>query len=197
MRVLVTTDGSSQAMAAMRAAGRLLSSIDLKVDVLYVAPEPQPPKSGKAAVEIYRERIAEETKRILRHARQSLLEEEIDGRTRCRSGSPAAVILEEAGDYDVTVVGAKGRDARSELGLGPVASRLVEHATGCVLVGREPRGEKGVRILVPVDGSDGCRQALDALSSFFDLASADVTLLHVIENALASCRDRGGVIWKR
>jgi hypothetical protein len=38
-----------------------------------------------------------------------------------------------------------------------------------------------MRILVPVDGSAGSEQALDALSSFFDLESAEVTLLHVQE----------------
>lgn len=67
------------------------------------------------------------------------------------------------------------------MGLGPVASRLVEHGTGCVLVGREPPGDKGLRILVPVDGSAGSQHALDALNSFFDLESAEITLLHVLE----------------
>jgi nucleotide-binding universal stress UspA family protein len=70
---------------------------------------------------------------------------------------------------------------RSAVGLGPVASRIVEHASGCVLVGREPPGDKQVRILVPVDGSAGSQHALDALSSFFDLESAEITLLHVLE----------------
>jgi nucleotide-binding universal stress UspA family protein len=181
MRVLIATDGSKEATAAIRVAGRLLTSIDREIDVLYVAPQLVVPKSGKVEAELYSERLAADTKRILRRARQTLLEEGMDARTKCRSGSPAPVVLEESGDYDLTVVGAKGRDVRSDLGLGPVSSRVVEHATGCVLVSREPRGEKGVRILVPVDGSDGSRQALDALSSFFELASADITLMHVIE----------------
>jgi nucleotide-binding universal stress UspA family protein len=100
---------------------------------------------------------------------------------RCRSGSPARVILHESKDYDVTVLGAKGGDEHSEGGLGPVASRLVEHASGCILIGREPPRDRQPRILVPVDGSDGATQALDMLATFFDLESADVTLLHVLE----------------
>jgi nucleotide-binding universal stress UspA family protein len=32
-----------------------------------------------------------------------------------------------------------------------------------------------------VDGSSGSEQALDALTSYFDLDSADITLLHVVE----------------
>lgn len=164
-------------------AGRLLTSVDREIDVLYVAPELLAPKSGRVDAPAYRERLTAETKRTLRRARQTLVEEGMEARTLCRSGSPSSTILEESADYDLTVVGAKGRDLRSDLGLGPVSSRLVEHAAGCVLVGREPRGEKGVRILVPVDGSDGSRQALDALSSFFDLASAEITLMHVIETS--------------
>jgi nucleotide-binding universal stress UspA family protein len=89
--------------------------------------------------------------------------------------------MQEAEDYDLTVLGAKGGEVRSEVGLGPVASRLVEHATGCVLIGREPPGDRQPRILVPLDGSDGSQKALDALASYFDLESAEITLLHVLE----------------
>jgi nucleotide-binding universal stress UspA family protein len=154
---------------------------DRKIDVLHVAVQPFAPKSGKIDKQEYRRRIAAETKRILEEAKQVLAEEGVDALTLSEVGSPANILMREAEDYDVAVIGAKGRDQRSEGGLGPVASRLVEHASGCVLVGREPPSEKGMRILVPVDGSDGANQALDALNSFFDLESADVTLLHVIE----------------
>jgi nucleotide-binding universal stress UspA family protein len=178
----MATDGSPEASAAMRAAGRLLANIDRQVDVLYVGPEVPLPKSARGVTEKFEERVAAETKRILRRARQTLAEEGIDALARCGRGSAAMVLLQEAGDYDITVVGAKGRNARpDDVGLGPVASRMVEHATGCVLIGREPRGEKGVRILVPIDGSDGSQQALNALGSLIDLPSADVTLMHVIE----------------
>lgn len=181
MRVLLTTDGSREALAAMRAASRLLSGDDRKVDVLYVAPELRAPKTGAGARRSLEERVAAETRRILKQAKQILTEEGIDALTLSEAGSPANVIMRDAEDYDIIVIGAKGRDERSAGGLGPVASRLVEHAPGCVLVGREPPGDGGIRILVPVDGSAGSEQALDALSSFFDLESAEITLLHVQE----------------
>ena len=181
MRVLLTTDGSIEATAAMRAACRLLTKEDRKVDVLYVAPQPRAPKTGKIHKGDYQHRIAAEAKRILEEAKKALSEEGLDALTLSETGSPANVIMREAEDYDIAVIGAKGRDGGSMGGLGPVASRLVEHASGCVLVGREPPSDKGMRILVPVDGSDGANGAVDALSSFFDLESADVTLLHVIE----------------
>jgi len=114
-------------------------------------------------------------------AKQALAEEGVDALTLSETGSPAGVIMTEADDYDVTVIGAKGRDMRTNIGLGPVASRVVEHANGCVLVGREPPQDRQARILVPVDGSAGSKHALDALNEFFDLESAEITLLHVLE----------------
>jgi len=181
MRVLVATDGSKDATAALRAASRLLSSEQRHVDVLFVAPEPRAPKSGKIARREYQHRAAAEARRVLDEAKRTLTEEGIDALTLSETGSPASVITREAQDYDITVIGAKGQHVGSDVGLGPVASRVVEHASGCVLVGREPPGDKGLRILAPVDGSAGSEHALDALSSYFDLESAEITLLHVLE----------------
>lgn len=174
MRALLTTDGSQESYDALRAASRLLARDERQFEVLYVAPQ-----AKNAAQE---QRIAAETKRILQQAQRILLEEGTSACANCRSGSPARVILHEAKKYELSVVGAKGRGDHSQGGLGPVASRLVEHADGCVLIGRRPPEDRQARILVPVDGSDGSEQALDALASFFDLESADVTLLHVIES---------------
>jgi len=186
MRVLLATDGSKEAAMAMRAAGRLLTRTDREMHVLHVAPEPRLPKSdlaksGKLAKQTYQHRLAVETRRILQEAKKILAEEGIDALTLCHTGSPARVIIRESDDYDITIIGAKGRDAYAEVGLGPVASRMVEHGAGCVLVGREPPSDKQVRILVPVDGSAGSEQALDALTAYFDLESAEITLLHVVE----------------
>jgi nucleotide-binding universal stress UspA family protein len=173
MRVLLTTDGSKEAKDALRTASRLLAPQDREAEVLYVAPG-----SAPAGLE---ERLARQTKRILYDAKRILADEGCTATTACRTGSPARVILHESKNYDVTVLGAKGRDEHSVGGLGPVASRLVEHASGCVLIGRTPPQDRQPRILVPVDGSDGSEQALEMLASFFDLESADVTLLHVLE----------------
>jgi nucleotide-binding universal stress UspA family protein len=173
MRVLLATDGSDEASSALRTASRLLKRTDLEAHVLYVAPH--------ITKRDYQHRLAAETKRVLEDAKRVLSEEGIDALTLCETGSPAKVIMQEAEDYDLSVLGAKGKDVRSNVGLGPVASRLVEHATGCVLIGREPPGDRQARILVPLDGSDGSRKALNALAGYFDLESAEITLLHVLE----------------
>ena len=183
MRVLFTTDGSKQSSDALRAASRLLAPQNREADVLYVAPA-----LANQAVQV---RLARETARILHQAKRVLDEEGCTARTTCRSGSPARVILHEAKKYDIVVLGAKGRSEDTEGGLGPVASRLMEHADGCVLIGRTPPGDRQPRILVPFDGSDGSEQALDMLATLFDLESADITLLHVIESLWLPEDDNG------
>ncbi len=173
MRVLLTTDGSNESKDALRAASRLLAHEYREADVLYVSPEA--PRPG------FEDRLARQTKRILQEAKRILTEEGCAASPMCRAGSPARVILHESRNYDITVMGAKGRSEHSQGGLGPVASRLTEHANGCVLIGRTPPRDLQPRILVPVDGSDGSEQALDMLASLFDLESSEVTLLHVLE----------------
>ena len=174
MRVLFTTDGSRESSDALRAGSRLLAVQDREAEVLYVTPE-----RSRAGLE---GRLASHTRSILREAGRILAEEGCAARATCRTGSPARILLHESKQYDVTVLGAKGRGDESKGGLGPVSSRLVEHADGCVLIVRTPPPDRQPRILVPFDGSDGSEQALDMLASFFNLESADVTLLHVIES---------------
>jgi nucleotide-binding universal stress UspA family protein len=89
--------------------------------------------------------------------------------------------MRHAEDCDLIVIGVKGRDVPPGIGLGPVASRIVEHANGYVFVGREPPTDRQARILAAVDGSAGAEHALDALVSLFDLEDMEITLLHVIE----------------
>ncbi len=174
MRILLTTDGSPESQDALRAASRLIAPYDREADLLYVAPT-----VGQPAAQ---ERISRETKRVLHDARQVLAEEKCPACAVCHAGSPSRVIRHESTKYDLTVLGAKGRADHSEGGLGPVASRILEHGAGCVLIGRKPPVDRQPRILIPVDASDASDQALEMMSSLVDLTSADVTLLHVIES---------------
>ena len=158
MRVLLPTDGSKEAAQAMRAASRFLRAADREVHVLYVTVQPRAPKSGAITRRAYQQRMAEETRRVLKEAKQILGEEGVDALTFCQSGSPAAVIMRESESYDITAVGAKGLNERSEFGLGPVASRLVEHGSGCVLIMDAPQTKPafcGCRVRSTAKSSDG------------------------------------------
>jgi len=172
LRVLIATDGSKPASTAMAAATRILSSEERCVDLLCCVPE----EKGGAS-----EKTQKRAARILDAARHSLAEQGISARPRIERGSPIKTLLRASLDYDVTVVGAKSRVDGSPTGLGPVANRIIEHSTASVLIGREGRNDSGLRILVPVDGSDATLAAIERLGTLVDLRTADVTLMHVVE----------------
>jgi nucleotide-binding universal stress UspA family protein len=187
VRILIATDGSKGATAAITAATRLLRPAPAHVSILCVAPEFHAPirnaKKGSADKirEAYRHTIPKETRRILDEAQQALRNEGWEAEVLSDIGSPAEVIVNRAEDYDVTIIGAHGQNERTGPGLGPVASRVVEYASGVVLVGRELMSETGLRILVAVDGSSAAENAVNTMVRCFKMAAAEITLIHVTE----------------
>lgn len=188
MKTLMATDGSPEATAALRAASRFLRKNKNKVSVLCVAPEPpiQPsskpsPNGHKRIRDAYRARISKETQAIVSAGQKVLATEGIESESITQFGSPAGIIQQLTGQYDVTVLGATGRKDRSLVGIGPVAGRAVEHGQGTVLVVRKPSSESNWRALVAVDGSSASQHALNALKLYFDIGAAEVTVMHVVE----------------
>ncbi|MFN7945773.1 MAG: universal stress protein [Blastocatellia bacterium] len=189
MRVLLATDGSAQATTALRTALRLLRRGDNQFDLLCVAPEFYPPRSRMTTdrrrnarlVEAYRQQIAAQARQMLIHTQAALAAQGIQAEIRVEIGSPARVISQLAGDYDLTVVGAHDKYSRNKPGLGPTATRVVASAPGTVLVGRELAEGKSWRVLAAVDGSLASEQALNLMVSYLRVATAEVTLIHVVE----------------
>ena len=186
MKTLMPTDGSKEATTALRTGSRLLSKLRNEVKVLCVAPEPQHRSGGSRAKgsiarEQYRRRIAPKTRAILNDAAKILRAEGVEPTLLSEMGSPADVIVKLAEDHEVTVVGAAGRNHSAGAGLGSVASRVVEHARGMVLVARELTGGDRVRVLVAMDGSLASTHALNAMTAYLDIDSAEITLMHVKE----------------
>jgi nucleotide-binding universal stress UspA family protein len=188
MKTLIAIDGSQEATTALRTASRLLRNKGNEVFVLCVAPEFSGPTSAEGSdakrgqVRLaYQRRIVKETESILDSARQILVAEGIEASTITEFGSPARTILRLSAECDVTVVGATGKLDRSKLGIGPVASRVVEHGTGMILVARGLTGENSWRVLLAVDGSGSSRQALRAITRYFNTGSLEVTVMHVVE----------------
>jgi nucleotide-binding universal stress UspA family protein len=188
MKTLMATDGSSYAMAALTTAGRLLAQRDNRFDVVCVVPEFPAPELKKTSREDakefrrkYYDYMEQNGGRLLKRATEALLIHGIASHVFARTGSAGDVLVNLAEDYDVVVVGAQGRTERPSPGLGPVASRVVEHVGGTVLVGRELVNQSNFKILVGVDGSARSRNAIEALMTNFNLDGAQVTLMHVIE----------------
>lgn len=177
MNVLFATDGSSQASIALRTAKRLLISVDRNLDLLCVSPK----SLQRGTRHAYTRRILGEMTQILEKARSERPLNPGTTKLLTRMGSPSGVIVNRADEYDITVIGATGRGATGEGGLGPVASRVAEHAMAPVLIARDLRAEGNIRVLVAVDGSAASLHAVQTLSSFFDLDSAEICLMHVAE----------------
>jgi nucleotide-binding universal stress UspA family protein len=181
MKVLVATDGSVHASAAMLAASRFLRLADSEVDVVSVAPEPPaglPEHSGRR---VFRNRLAESAKRTVQDAQRILSQAHVKTRGLVEAGSPADRLLALTPGYDLTVVGAYGGHDRKQPGLGPVSSQLLQASRGNVLVGREVVNDDNYRVLVALDSSEASRAALRALGTLFDPSSFEVTVMHVIE----------------
>jgi len=188
MKTLMATDGSKEATIALRTASRLLRKSRNQVEILCVAPAFGLPEArergsrGKGARvrEEYQRRILKETASILDAAGRILLADGVDAKTLSDFGSPAEVIARLSEDHDVTVIGAAGRNHPAGPGLGSVASRVVEHGGGTILVARELTRDRR-RVLVGIDGSLASRHALSAMTAYFELDEAEITLLHVKE----------------
>ncbi len=160
----------------MRSALRLMGPKKHELDLLCVAPSYRPGSDG--ARRKYERRILGETTEVLERGAAVA-----GGGAHLLTdiGSPAAVIVEKAQDYDLTVLGAQGRGAADTGGLGPVASRVLEHSGNPVLIARELRSDDTLRILVAVDGSGASTEAVDMLREAFYLEGAEVCLMHVTE----------------
>lgn len=175
MNILMATDGSQYATNALRSAGRILAPGDRAVDVIHIVP--------KVASDnrVLQDKLMRRGERIAEVARATLGKEGIPARPVIQTGSAARLLIGASLDYDVTVIGAHSRKNITNGWLGPVASRLIEHSSGNVLIGREPRDESGLRILAPVDGSEASLRTLDRMVELIDLGSAEITLIHVVE----------------
>lgn len=186
MRTLLATDGSAEATNALQVASRLLKRSGNEFHVLCVAPEfsQQHPETKKKTERLraeYERRIIQETDAILMRARSTLLEEGIEAKTFSVSGSPAKIIVQKAADYEVTVLGSTSQYDESRPGIGSVASRVVAHAPGIVLLVREFEPGNRQRILACVDGSSASVSALNALITYFNTEAAEITLIHIVE----------------
>lgn len=181
MKILIATDGSKDATLAVEAANRLLSPVDREVDLLCVAPALRSKERAEPHRNGYERRAVRQMTQMLEQARVTVGPKCTEIRLLTDFGSPSRGIVTRAEDYDLTVIGPRGRGT-ADVGLGPVASRVVEYALGAVLVAREMRSDEGsFRVLAAVDGSTASMHAVETLGRLFDLGSAEVCLMHVAE----------------
>lgn len=176
MNVLLATDGTDAAATAIQTALRLLSPLNRNLTVLCVAPAWGRPKSASRT--LYEEKALAATTSSLEKARAIAAPAAKEVTLETGIGSAAAIIADKSAAFDLTVIGSGGAP---EAGLGPVARRVVEHASGALLIGRRIISEEGLRVLVAVDGSVASLRAIETLGDMFDMTSAEVCAMHVAE----------------
>jgi nucleotide-binding universal stress UspA family protein len=178
MRVLLATDGSSDARRATGWLRDMALPADTQVSVLTVATLTEPPRDSQTMREL-RESLVTEARQAGERAAKILSRRWPVVDTLVTEGDPQVEIVHVAEDrrVDLTVLGARGLGPRKRFFVGSTSLAVVRYAPCPVAIVRgRPRPVR--HVLVPVDGSEGSRAALRFLSSLqcwrkLDLQSSD------------------------
>ncbi len=148
MKILIATDGSEFSRAAIEKCCRMLKLSDhpqIKVISVYEQAAPMATEPFAISAQYYQELMDLARRQCETYAADSIeqLKKVIPStngnvEAEVRLGAPAAVIVDEARDWnaDLIVVGSHGRSFWGRLTLGSVSDAVVHHAPCSVLVAR-------------------------------------------------------------
>lgn len=195
MRILLGSDGSRYSLAAARFLGEWVPGRGKHVDLVAVAPKAPPSTrrsygKPKPAAELWKGAVGHWIEAAAKPLESNGYEVE---RTPASSASPASWILERtrSEDYDLVVVGGKGRSDTPCFDVGSVARSVLEYAPTSVLMvrEREPHDrEKGIpdelhpfRLLLPTDGGEHSLEAIRQLLALLEIPDASVRIVRTLE----------------
>ncbi|QFU81549.1 universal stress protein [Natronorubrum aibiense] len=173
-RILVPTDGSGPANAALEYAGEIAAAENLTVHILHVVDPDADPAERTEPLSDGREWAGETGAPVI---------------DEVHTGEPEDAILEYAATHDVDaiVMGTRGRRGVGRLLLGSVTEAVVRDAPVPVLVVRgapEVKREYPLKtIVVPIDGSTHADAAFEEALSIANHHDATVHLLSVVDVA--------------
>ncbi|ADB63063.1 UspA domain protein (plasmid) [Haloterrigena turkmenica DSM 5511] len=176
-RILVPTDGSGPANAALELASRIASPT-ATIHVLFVSNDDHDANSSDVL-----DRTAEE---ILADARETAIADVETVVTEAQRGDPRDRILEytASSGIELVVMGAHGRRKAEPVVLGRVTEGVVRNASIPVLVVRASDDIQSRypfdRILVPTDGSEHARVAVERGVEIAAETEAALHLLSVV-----------------
>ena len=171
MHILLCTGGSPHGQAALRFGSVLARQSPEPATLLGVAERPEDrPQLERALQE-----------------GQKWLADAPAPRTKVRVGHAAEQILEEAatGDYDLLVVGTRGRHGITRFLLGSTAERIARQSETPVLL-VQGEGVAVERILACTAGGEPGLAAVTLAGRVARLAGARVTVLHVMSQLVGS-----------
>jgi nucleotide-binding universal stress UspA family protein len=141
-RMLLTTSGGTQAQPAVEFAGQIARSVNARVTLLHVLPEPPPIYAGLIEQEKDPERLLASNSRLgltLRQQHELILQRGVSCEFRLREGLVVAEVLAELaqGDYDMVVAGSTpAGDKLRQYVMGGITREIVNRAELPVLVVR-------------------------------------------------------------
>jgi nucleotide-binding universal stress UspA family protein len=180
MRILVATDGSKDADAAVEWLTHLPLPEDSSVEVVSVMPDPEPSDAIGSPlwrdVRMESEHVVDDAVRRIAKRRTAVTGRVLAGAEPCEAILDAAV----KGKSDLIVLGARGLGAMGSVLLGSVSLGVSRHAPCPVLICKGmPRPVRAVT--VALDGSAGARAALEFLTALPLPSDLTVCLVGVVE----------------
>jgi len=163
MRILLGTDGSRYAgHAATYLRSCLASTPSARIDITAVVPAPSsvPPESARRHAQTVPTR--EHAERWTTEA--AALFENLAGpvHTLVVQGDPAETLVDRSAEYDLVVIGVKGRGAAPFFELGSTALSVIRHAQAPVLLVRPPRSRAGLRSALETSENGSLRVLLSS-----------------------------------
>ena len=177
-RVLIATDGSASARAALMTALAVPWPRGTRVRAMVAAP------SGwlRGRPEPVRVAMARSAERFVAGVRRALVRRWPDAEVIAVDAPPVEGILREAQRFaaNVIVLGWRGHGAFRRLLMGSVSRSVVRRASCSVLVVRR-RPQEVRRIAIGVDGSPNARKAVELAASFEPDRGAQITVVYVVD----------------
>ncbi|MFX0207485.1 MAG: universal stress protein [Candidatus Hodarchaeota archaeon] len=187
--ILIPVDGSHPALHAEELAVLLAKAFDSKATVLHTIPRelvqfvsrPSTNLPPSIANEL-RASLEQKGAHVIANAKALYMEENIPVETKLiEYGDPAESILETCGEYDLVIMGGRGEGDTEEFELGSVAKKIVRHSKCPVLLVK--KRSPITKLLVPIDGSDYAKKALNYAVRLAEKYNAELTLLNVARGA--------------
>jgi nucleotide-binding universal stress UspA family protein len=194
MKILLATDGSDTAAAALDFAQAFPFPEDSEITLLTVMDEEMLVGGGAPGLSREQKHHLRKTTDAVREACEELLEKESArlreagwaGSTLLRSGHPADEITRAAEELgtDIVVIGSHGITGIKRYLLGSVSSSVLEYAPCSVLIVKGTHGHRAasapLRILLAYDESPSAEKAVDFCSALPLGEQVEVTVLGVM-----------------
>lgn len=189
--ILVPTDGSENAGAAVEHAIMLAQHMDAAVHALYVVNvSSYADIEGGIDIGSIQEALESEGSEAVGRVKRRGKTTDVPVTTEVRTGRPVSEIREYAEEIgaDLILMGTHGRSGVSRLLLGSVTEAVLRRARIPVLAvpqGSEPPTDGYEGILVATDSSEGSREATEIAIEWASALSAELHGLYVVDSGLA------------